>query len=152
AATLYTGVMPNLITRFKFQDKHEPLPLFLRLLHAAGRDLFPGTDVLVPVPLHPLRLLQRRFNQSALLAKGLGRVTGIKPLLSVLKRIRRTKAQVGLDRMARELNVKAAFGLAKNGRKLLTGKNVLLIDDVMTTGATANACALALSKGGAARV
>jgi ComF family protein len=151
AAAHYGGIMRRLIVRFKFEDKHEPLPLFIKLMHEAGRELLDDAALLVPVPLHRLRLLQRRFNQSALLAKGLGRAAGVPVAVMALQRTRRTAAQVGLGHEARLANVAQAFSVRPGDRKSLQGKNVVLIDDVITTGATANACAEALLKAGAAR-
>jgi ComF family protein len=152
AAALYAGIMRRLIVRFKFEDKHEPLPLFIKLMREAGRELLDDADLLVPVPLHRLRLLQRRFNQSALLAKGLGRASGVPVSVTLLKRIKRTAAQVGLNHGARQENVAKAFGVRRGGARLLAGKKVLLIDDVITTGSTANACASALLDAGASAV
>ncbi len=152
AAAYYNGIMRRLIVRFKFEDKQEPLPLFIKLMREAGRELLNDADLLVPVPLHRLRLLQRRFNQSALLAKGLSRATDIPVTVMALKRTRRTSAQVALSQEARQENVARAFGVSRNRRRALQGKKVLLIDDVITTGATANACASALLDAGASRV
>jgi ComF family protein len=152
AAAHYGGIMRRLIVRFKFEDRHEPLPLFIKLMREAGRELLAGADLLVPVPLHSLRLLQRRFNQSALLAKGLSRATGVPAALTALQRTRRTAAQVGLSQEARQENVARAFGVSRGGARSVKGKNILLIDDVITTGATASACASALIAAGAARV
>jgi ComF family protein len=152
AAAHYSGIMRRLIVRFKFEDKHEPLPLFVRLMCAAGRDLLNEADCLVPVPLHRLRLLQRRFNQSALLAKGIGRVAGVPVSLLALRRMRRTAAQVGLAQDARQENVAQAFGVHPGYRKEVQGKAIVLVDDVVTTGSTVNACATALLDAGAARV
>ena len=121
-------------------------------MREAGRELLSDADVLVPVPLHRLRLLQRRFNQSALLAKGLSRATGVPAEVVALQRTRRTAAQVGLPQEARQENVAQAFGVSRSGLKALQGKKVVLIDDVITTGATANACASALLNAGANRV
>ena len=152
AAAHYGGIIRRLIVRFKFEDKHEPLPLFIKLMREAGRHLLNDADLLVPVPLHRLRLLQRRFNQSALLAKGLSRVSGVPTCVTSLQRTKRTRAQVGLAQEARQHNVSDAFGLSRGGRDVVRGKRVLLIDDVMTTGATANACATALLEAGARSV
>ena len=152
AAAHYGGIVRGLIVRFKFEDKHEPLPLFIKLMREAGRRLLDDADLLVPVPLHRLRLLQRRFNQSALLAKGLSRVSGVPVCVTSLKRTKRSRAQVGLAHEARQQNVADAFGVGSSGRRVVSGKRVLLIDDVMTTGATANACAAALLDAGARSV
>jgi len=152
AAAHYGGIMRRLIVRFKFEDKHEPLPLFIKLMREAGRELLADAGLLVPVPLHRLRLLQRQFNQSALLAKGLGRTAGVPVAVMALQRTRRTAAQVGLGHEARRANVAQAFSLKPAARKSVRGKNIVLIDDVITTGATANACAEALLEAGASRV
>ena len=152
AAAHYSGIMRRLIVRFKFEDKHEPLPLFVRLMREAGRELLDGADLMAPVPLHRLRLLQRRFNQSALLAKGLSRATGVPVEVMALRRTRRTEAQVGLDQEARQENVAKAFGVHPRRQKFIAGKRIVLIDDVITTGSTANACASALLAAGAAQV
>ncbi len=152
AAAHYNGIVRRLIVRFKFEDKHEPLPLFIKLMRGAGRELLSDADLLVPVPLHRLRLLQRRFNQSALLARGLSRASGVPAAVMALKRTKRTSAQVGLSQEARQQNVARAFGVSRNWLRAVQGKKVLLIDDVITTGATANACASALLDAGASRV
>ncbi len=152
AAAHYAGIMRRLIVRFKFEDKHEPQPLFVKLMREAGRTLLNEADLLVPVPLHRLSLLQRRFNQSALLARGLSRATGVPAAVTALQRIRRTPAQVGLTQEARQMNVFKAFGVSRSGQKAVRGKSIVLIDDVITTGATANACAAALLDAGARRV
>jgi ComF family protein len=152
AAAHYSGIMRRLIVRFKFEDKHEPLPLFIKLMREAGRELLADAGLLVPVPLHRLRLLQRRFNQSALLAKGLSRASGVPVSVMALQRTRRTATQVGLTQEARRANVAQAFSVTPGALKSLRGKNIILIDDVITTGATANACAEALLKAGAAHV
>jgi ComF family protein len=152
AAAHYGGVIRRLIVRFKFEDKHEPLPLFIKLMREAGRPLLDEADLLVPVPLHRLRLLQRRFNQSALLAKGLSRVAGVPASVTALKKTRRTKAQVGLAQDARQTNVADAFKVSSKGESAVRDKRIVLIDDVMTTGATANACAAVLLRAGARAV
>ena len=112
AAAHYGGIIRRLIVRFKFEDKHEPLPLFIKLMREAGRTFLDDADLLVPVPLHRLRLLQRRFNQSALPAKGLSRVSGVPASVTSLQRTKRTRAQVGLAQDARQHNVADAFGAA----------------------------------------
>ena len=112
AAAHYGGIIRRLIVRFKFEDKHEPLPLFIKLMREAGDRFLKTPTSSFPVPLHRLRLLQRRFNQSALLAKGLSRVTGVPACVTALKRTRRTMAQVGLAQDARQENWRMLSGLA----------------------------------------
>lgn len=113
-------------------------------------ELLAGSDVLVPVPLHPRRLRERGFNQSTLLAAELGRRTGCPSGEGALVRRRDTSAQAGLSASARRRNVRDAFAVRRRG--LVAGRVVTLVDDVLTTGATAHACARALKTGGAAEV
>jgi ComF family protein len=108
-------------------------------------------DALTPVPLHWRRQWQRGFNQSEVLARALSRRTGI-PIIAALRRVRSTAAQAGLSNSGRRRNVTAAFASRASAGGMLAGKRILLIDDVMTTGSTATACALALKRAGAARV
>jgi ComF family protein len=109
-------------------------------------------DLIIPVPLTRARLLRRRFNQAAILAIELSRRTGIASEPLVLLRTKRTPPQVGLTREQRRQNVAGAFTLAEDRRARVTGAKIVLVDDVVTTGATANACARTLKRGGAARV
>jgi ComF family protein len=111
-----------------------------------------GADVIVPVPLARLRLLSRRFNQAAILGHEVSRLTGIPAAPLALKRRRRTPPQVGLTRDQRRQNVAGAFVVAPGRTARLAGAKVVLIDDVITTGATAEACARALKQAGAVRV
>jgi ComF family protein len=152
AAAHYGGIMRRLIVRFKFEDRHEPLPLFVTLMREAGKTLLQEADLIVPVPLHRLRLLQRRFNQAAILARCLGRIACVPAAVTLLERRKRTASQVGLSQDARLENVRDAFRVNPRYRDRLREKRLLLIDDVITTGATVNACAAALLEAGAARV
>jgi ComF family protein len=111
-----------------------------------------GADVIVPVPLARLRLLSRRFNQAAILGHEVSRLTGIPAAPLALGRRRRTPPQVGLTRDQRRQNVAGAFVVAPGRTARLAGAKVVLIDDVITTGATAEACARALKQAGAVRV
>lgn len=106
-------------------------------------------DALVPVPLHPRRLREREFNQSELLAARLSRLSGI-PVLNALRRVRYTTTQTKLDRKHRRQNLRDAFILSKN--TCVTNGNLLLVDDVLTTGSTLDACAATLLEGGARSV
>jgi ComF family protein len=121
-------------------------------LQDTGRDLLSDTDILVPVPLSRWRLLWRQFNQAALLSRELSRQTGIAMDPLILKRIRATRSQVGMTRDQRRRNVAGAFRVKQPARRRLNGKTVLLLDDVITTGATVEACARVLKRAGAARV
>jgi ComF family protein len=124
---------------------------FARWLERTGKPLLDEADVIVPVPLHWRRLWQRRYNQSALLAKRLAR--GKSLALFALTRIRSTPSQGEMvSAKARRRNVRGAFEVEPRYHTLLAGKSVLLIDDVLTTGATVAACARALKRAGAGRV
>jgi ComF family protein len=152
AVAHYSGAMRTLVHQLKYADRHDARTLLGRWLAEAGRELLPGADVIVPVPLSRLRLLQRQFNQAALLAGELARQSGIPMHPLLLRRVRSTRSQVGMTREQRRRNVAGAFGVAEGGRAALRGRNALLIDDVVTTGATVEACARALRRAGAARV
>jgi ComF family protein len=152
AVAHYSGAMRTLIHQFKYADRHDARALFGRWLAEAGRDLIPGIDVVAPVPLSRWRLLSRRFNQAAILAQELSRQTGLALDLRLLQRARSTPTQVGLTRDQRRRNLAGALRVPRGRRASLQGRNVLVIDDVITTGATVEACARALLRAGAARV
>ncbi len=118
----------------------------------SGRDLIARAECVVPVPLHRWRLWRRRFNQAALLARPIAASAGLPFEPMALVRVRATRSQVGLSRAARAENLGGAFKVPKAEGHRLQGRRVLLIDDVTTTGATANAAARALLRGGAASV
>ncbi|MEO8591874.1 MAG: ComF family protein [Candidatus Solibacter sp.] len=141
----YEGVLRQLIHLYKYAGiRTLSRPLTALLGQALPRD--EAFDAIVPVPLYWRRRLQRGFNQAELLAHGISRQTGI-PMAKALRRLRATATQAGLSNHSRRQNVTRAFG-ARN----VQGKRILLIDDVMTTGATASACATALKQAGARRV
>jgi ComF family protein len=123
-----------------------------RLMAVAGRDVIAASDVMMPVPLHRWRLWRRRYNQAALLAMQLARFAAKPCHYQGLVRVRATATQVGLDAKRRARNVRGAFALSPTVHDQVRGRRVLLIDDVLTTGATSNACAEALLNGGAASV
>jgi ComF family protein len=152
AVAHHSGAMRTLVHQFKYADRHDARALFGRWLSEAGRELLPGVDLIVPVPLARWRLIARRFNQAAILAHELSRRTGLPVMPNVLKRARATPRQVGLTRDQRRRNVAGAFRVPKSRTARLRGRRVLLIDDVITTGATVEACARALKRAGAASV
>jgi ComF family protein len=152
AVAHFTGALRPLVHRLKYNDRQDVRALFGNWLTEAGRGLTDDADVLIPVPLSRSRLLWRRFNQAALLAGEVSRQTGV-PMepLALVKR-KSTKPQVGLTRAQRQENVGGAFAISKQRRHLIEGRNVVLVDDVITTGATVSACARVLRRAGAARV
>ena len=150
-AILFDGVGQQLIHGLKYADRVSLAPILARWMAHAGEDVLPGADLLLPVPLHWTRLFRRRFNQAAELTRHLHRETGIAWSPSTLKRVRATPHQTGLNRDDRHGNVADAFRI-EEGDALVAGAHVVLIDDVMTTGATADACARVLRRAGATRI
>jgi len=147
----YEGVLRELIHLYKY-GRVKTLARPLGALLAAALPREERFDAVTPVPLHWRRQWQRGFNQSELLARGIARRCAI-PVVHALKRVRPTVAQAGLSNTGRRQNVAAAFQLRRAPwARTVEGKRLLLIDDVMTTGSTAAACALALKRAGAARV
>lgn len=152
AACLYDETSRGLILRYKHGDQQQFAPLFARWIGRAAAELVDAADAVVPVPLHRLRLLSRRFNQAAEIARPLARSAGRDYLPDALIRTVHTTSQGGKSRRGRRLNVKTAFVVTEAGRRRVRGRRILLIDDVLTTGATAEACARALLDAGARAV
>lgn len=151
SALCYDDAAKPLILALKFMDKTDNAVVMARWLQQAGADIFDaGVDLLVPVPLHYARLLKRKYNQSGLLAGELGRLTGLSVDYQALQKHKHTRPQVEFSGQERLKNVKGVFSV-KHIEKI-KGKRILLIDDVMTTGATLKECALALKKAGAKSV
>jgi ComF family protein len=152
AACRYDDAARRLVSRLKYGDRTELAVAMSRLMVTAGAQLLAEADLIMPVPLHRWRLWSRRFNQSALLALQLGTMTD-KPIdMLTLRRVKRTTPQVGLTRDQRRLNLQGAFRVDPDHRGLLDGRRILLIDDVLTTGSTANAAARVLLRNGASAV
>lgn len=152
AAVIFDDTSARLVHALKYRDRQEAGLLMARMMARAGRRLLSESDVILPVPLHRFRLWQRRFNQSAFLAQRLSGAAGKPWRHDLLLRVRPTRAQVGLDQDERRRNVKAAFRLRPGAEAEIAGRTVLLVDDVRTTGATAEACAAVLKRAGAVRV
>jgi len=152
AVAIHAGVTRRLVLGFKYHDRLDARQLFGRWLMMAGTGLIDAADLVLPVPMHPWRLAARRFNQSAVLAKEIGRLSGLPVHYQVLLRTKRTPQQVTLTGAKRLRNPRGAFQLSDRGKRLASGRSILLIDDVITTGATVNACARALKAAGAAHV
>ena len=152
AACLYDDHSRDLILQFKHADRTDMADLFSRWLSRAAAELVDGADAIVPVPMHPLRLIRRRYNQAAEMARPLARRHGLAYWPGALIRKRAGESQAGKSGSGRRRNVAGAYASPPGWRTRLAGKRILLIDDVMTTGATAEACARALLKGGARAV
>jgi ComF family protein len=152
AAVRYDEVARTLVHAFKYGDRLDLAPTMGRWMARAGAELLREADALVPVPLHWRRQWMRRFNQSALLAEVIGRTTGVPVTHTALKRVKATPQQVGLSQSARALNVQGAFRVPADGKAEVAGRRLLLVDDVLTSGATMDACARALLRAGAAEV
>ncbi len=152
AAVRYDEIARALVHSLKYGDRLDLAPTAGRWMARAGRELLQDADALVPVPLHWRRLWARRFNQSAMLAKAISEVSGVPVADNALKRVKVTAQQVGLSQAERASNVQGAFRVPPEGRGEVKGRNLVLIDDVLTSGATADACARALLRAGARRV
>jgi ComF family protein len=152
AVARYDETTRAVVHRLKYGDRPELARALGAMMARAGAELLAEADVIVPVPLHRFRLWRRRFNQAMILAQALGRRGGIPCDPFLLARVRPTRAQVGLTKAQRRENLQGAFRVPLDAKPRLMGKRVLLVDDVLTTGSTANACARALLRGGAASV
>ena len=152
AALRYDEHSKALILKLKYHDQTHLAAIYGAWLAKAGQPLVAASDVIVPVPLHYWRFVSRRYNQSALLAQALSKACGLPCLPDGLQRTRKTASQAGLTRAQRFDNVRGAFAANRKYTARLAGKSVLLVDDVMTTGATLEQCTKALLKAGAATV
>lgn len=148
----FDATLRRLVHDLKFHDRHDTLTLLARMMTHAGADLLRDADTVVPVPLNRWRLLSRRFNQAALLAAAVGKLSGVPYRPMALARTRHTPQQVDLTREQRRANVAGAFAVPPRHRREVEGRAIVLVDDVITTGATAEACARALKRAGARRV
>jgi len=148
----YDEASRKLVSGFKYRDRTEMAASFGDWMARAGRELLGECDLIAPVPLHPLRLLMRRFNQAALLALCIGRRGAVPVAPDLLRRVRFTPPQVGLSAEARRRNVAHVFRLRARYAGQIKDMRIVLVDDVLTTGATAEACARVLLRSGAASV
>lgn len=152
AAVAHDGPARSLASGLKYRGRTDLARWMAQWMVRAGGELIMDADVIVAVPLHRRRLLSRRFNQSAELARALAAIAERPFRPQCLERKRATPRQVGLSRNQRQENVRGAFRVPEGALPLLAGRRVLLIDDVYTTGATVNAAARALKRGGAGAV
>lgn len=152
AAVSYDASARDLIRKLKFNNRLELAAFMVPWMVRAGAHILRDADYLVPVPLHWTRLLSRRYNQSAELARHIARLARVPMRVDMLKRIKRTRQQYGLTRAMRRRNLQGAFAVPKAQRLMLADQHVVLVDDVLTTGATVEACAKVLRRAGAAKV
>ncbi len=152
AACRFDGTARDLVHRLKYGDRTDIALAMGRMMAQAGRDLLPDAGLIVPVPLHRTRLWSRRFNQAAALGRVVAGQSGIALAPLALARVKRTRQQVGLTRAQRADNLQGAFRVPPGARPQIEGRRILLVDDVLTTGATANAAARALLRAGATAV
>ncbi|MBI5472840.1 MAG: ComF family protein [Ignavibacteriae bacterium] len=147
------GVLQNLIHQLKYREMTRVGTELGRLIGESLREMLGGVafDAIVPIPLHPARERERGYNQSEIICRAVSRDIGV-PTRSLLKRIRHTKTQTKLDSRQRKENVAGAFALRRRFARLVDGKMVLLVDDIITTGATVDECARVLKRHGADRV
>ncbi len=152
AVMRYDETSRGLVLGFKHADRTDGAAAYGAWLARAGAGLIAEADLIAPVPLHWMRLFARRYNQAALLARALARRAGRPVAADLLLRRRHTPSQGRLSPAQRRRNVAGAFAVKPSRRPLLEGRRVLLVDDVLTTGATASACARTLRRDGARAV
>jgi ComF family protein len=152
AAVRFDEISRRLVHALKYGDRLDLAPMMGRWIGNAGREILAGADALVPVPLHWRRLWARRFNQSAMLAAAISGESGVPVAAAALKRVKPTAQQVGLSRTERAANVRGAFRVPEEGKAAVAGRRLVVVDDVLTSGATVDGCARALLRAGAANV
>lgn len=152
SAILYDQHSKKLLLSFKHYDRIDLVHLFAKWLRGAGKDIMPLVDMIIPVPLHWRRFMIRQYNQAGLLAADMSKHTGYPVLWRGLQRKRATLSQGKMTARQRRLNVQHVFAVAPRYDTLISQKNILLIDDVMTTGSTVTACTKTLLDAGAKAV
>jgi len=151
SARIYDDASRDLILRFKHSDQTQGAPSYARWMHRVAADLVDQADIIAVVPLHRWRLLKRRYNQAGLLAVEMARDRKGEYLPTLLARVKSTPSQSG-NKANRVRNVRRAFAVREKYLDRIAGKGILLVDDVLTTGATVEACARVLLNAGAAAI
>ena len=152
AAVRYDDIARSMVHALKYGDRLDLAPVMARWMARAGTDLLADADVVVPVPLHWRRIWARRFNQSSMLATILAATRQLPVSHTALKRVKATPQQVGLSKAERAANVQGAFRVDPAGKAEIARRHVLLVDDVLTSGATVDTCSRALLRAGARQV
>ncbi|WP_341820799.1 ComF family protein [Wolbachia endosymbiont (group A) of Myopa testacea] len=140
----------NMIINFKFFDNLNYVKIYAKWTHQANQDTFQNGEVIIPIPLHKMCLLKRKYNQAALLAKELSKLSNLSYTPFAIKCLRHTAPQAGLSLKQREKNLKKAFSISN--KKIIENKIVILVDDVVTTGATVRSCSQEILNSGAREV
>ncbi len=152
AAIVYSGTGRQLVLAFKHADRLDLARPLGAWLHRAAAPILEPDMVVAPVPLHRLRLIRRRYNQSAMLARELARMAGLRCIPDLFHRLRATPSQEGLSREERIRNLQGAIAVTPRHGDTIQGRHLLLVDDVLTSGATLTAVAEAALAAGAAKV
>ncbi len=140
----------NMIINFKFFDNLNYVKIDAKWIHQANQDTFQNAEIIIPIPLHKMRLIKRKYNQAALLAKELSKLSNLLYMPFAIKRLRHSIPQAGLSLKQREKNLKKAFSISN--KKIIENKIVILVDDVVTTGATVRSCSQEILNSGAREV
>jgi ComF family protein len=141
-----------LITNFKYFDQLDLAKYFSQIMFIKAKEILPEIDFIIPIPLHKLRLIKRKYNQAAFLAKNIANLSEKNAILDLLIRTKNNPPQAQLSQKDRRKNVAGIFKINEKYLPKIKGKNILIVDDVITTGSTVSACAKILKKNGANKI
>ena len=146
AVLAYNEQSRIIITKFKYYDQINLAKYFAELMLKQAKEIIVDVDFIIPVPLHKVRIIKRKYNQAAILAKNIANLSKKKLIVDLLVRIKNNKPQASLSQKMRRKNVVGIFKINKKYQQKIKGKNILLIDDVITTGSTVESCCKELKK------